>query len=226
MSHASGSVPRRSPSRQSSFSMRSKADSAVEEEIVVAPDDGWHSDSSGSVYNASPRSPKAGGDASPAQYDSSKYAEQDEIGPVKVYTHTSAPRAIFPVRMISSRDGEEEVLVGRGGGYKPIDITNVSGRDSFKAPSDYDPLSPSHSPPLKDLGSTGGGGGHFDNEDDGESDLERRCGILARAAIFMFLYLSVFVCLCVCVCVRARACVCVGGWVNRSSTMHRWISTR
>ena len=110
MSHASGSVPRRSPSRQSSFSMRSKADSAVEEEIVVAPDDGWHSDSSGSVYNASPRSPKAGGDASPAQYDSSKYAEQDEIGPVKVYTHTSAPRAIFPVRMISSRDGEEEVL--------------------------------------------------------------------------------------------------------------------
>ena len=115
MSHASGWVPRRSPSRQSSFSMRSKADSAVEEEIVVAPDDGWHSDSSGSVYNASPRSPKAGGDASPAQYDSSKYAEQDEIGPVKVYTHTSAPRAIFPVRMISSRDGEEEVLVGRGG---------------------------------------------------------------------------------------------------------------
>ena len=62
------------------------------------------------------------------------------------------------------------MLLGRGGGYKPIDITNVSGRDSFKAPSDYDPLSPSHSPPLKDLGSADGGGGHFDNDDDGESN--------------------------------------------------------
>ena len=191
----------------------------------MAPDDGWHSDSSGSVYNASPRSPKAAGDASPAQYDSSKYAEQDEIGPVKVYTNTSEPRAIFPVRMISSRDGEEEVLVGRGGGYKPIDITNVSGRDSFKAPSDYDPLSPSHSPPLKDLGSTGGGGATSTMR---MTVSRTGKGVVAswqgrRYLCFISLCVCVLACVCVCVCVCA--CVCVGGWVKRSSRMHRWIST-
>ena len=55
---------------------------------------------------------------------------------------------------------------GAGGGYKPISFSKFSGRDSFKAPSDYDPLSVCNSPLRFD----GGAPGHGDR--DMNDDLE------------------------------------------------------
>jgi hypothetical protein len=61
------------------------------------------------------------------------------------------------VRVIASRveDAEEGGGGGGGGvgggGYKPIDFSRFSGRDSFKAPSDYDPNSVCNSPTDRSL---------------------------------------------------------------------------
>jgi len=167
----------RSPSRQSAAA---SVVAEVEEEVMVDDPAGWDSGSSGSVYQPSPRSPKDADSpsGSPAQYMSNKYEDHDDhdIGPVKVYTHTTAPRAIFPPRMIPSRElhspGEEDEAdaaagrAGAGGGYKPISFSKFSGRDSFKAPSDYDPLSVCNSPLRFD----GGAPGHGDR--DMNDDLE------------------------------------------------------
>jgi hypothetical protein len=89
-------APSRSPSRQSNAA---SVVAEVEEEVMVDDPAGWDSASSGSVYQPSPRSPKEpdSPSASPAQYLSNKYEDHDDIGPVKVYTHTTAPRAIFQV---------------------------------------------------------------------------------------------------------------------------------
>jgi len=94
-------APSRSPSRQSNAA---SVVAEVEEEVMVDDPAGWDSASSGSVYQPSPRSPPPRSpkepdspSASPSQYLSNKYEDHDDVGPVKVYTHTTAPRAIFPV---------------------------------------------------------------------------------------------------------------------------------